>query len=107
MVNNALTTNTTITVEWEKPDIIGRPDFYYNIEISDPESISDFILVNTEGPFRSDEERIVYGIYNVTPATDYVIKVSTHNDVSAHDYVNDFLRFRKVTTRTKEGSEWN
>ncbi len=76
----------------------GRPDYYYSIEYSDPDT----------GSFIVDSERYVstfYTISDLRPNTPYTVVVTSHNGVSDQDSDNEALRRVSIQTRTSEGGE--
>jgi len=95
-------TNTTIIIEWEPPEIIGRNDCYYNVEHSDPSDISKYIQHNQERINCSDT---IYVVTGLQPVNTYIIRISVHNGVSGNDSQNDDRRRQLVNGTTQEGSK--
>ena len=96
------TTNTSITIEWEPPEEIGRDDCYYNVEHSDPNDISKYIQ-HEESINCSDTT--MYDVTGLQPITTYIIRISVHNGVSGNDSQNDDRRRRQINGTTQEGSK--
>ena len=96
------TTTTSIGIQWDLPLVIGRPDYFYNVEYSNPDDILQYIQHN-------QEEITTTSIYNVTGLqsfTKYVIRVSVHNGVSGNDSANDDDRREQVAANTEEGGKY-
>lgn len=94
-------TNTSITIQWTTPTRIGRPDYYYNVEYSDPNDPSRYHQHNQ----RRITNTNTYNVTGLRPNTTYVIRVSVHNGVSGNDSANDDDRREEVVTNTEEGGK--
>ena len=94
-------TNTSITIRWTTPTITGRPDYYYNIEYSDPDDASRYIKHNQKEITNTN----MYRVTGLRPNTTYVIRVSVHNGVSRNDSANDDDRREQVAANTEEGGK--
>jgi len=95
------TTSTSINIEWDLPLITGRPDFFYNVEYSDPTDISMYIQHNLERITNTT----TYSVTGLQPVTIYIIRISVHNGVSENDGINDDERRRQVSNATLEGGK--
>ena len=90
-------TGSTVTVQWDRPTITGRDDFYYRVEYSDPDNVG--IFLTSIANLRRTGFTVSHTITGLRPATEYVIRVSVHNGVSDQDPdVNSRLQEIKVTT---------
>ena len=97
------TTDTTISISWTRPEIVGRSDLFYRVLHSDPDNIGQFIVV--EDNLRDSNTRVNYIVSELRPFTSYQLKVTTHNGVSDQDPDNH-LRQCLVSGMTREGSEF-
>jgi len=92
-------TNTSITIQWDTPSVTGRSDYYYNVEHNSPNDISTYK--------RHNQERItntnIYNVNELQPNSEYIIRISVHNGVSANDSQNDRERRRQISDTTLEG----
>jgi len=96
------TTNTSITIEWEPPEETGRDhDCVYNVEHSDPDDISKYILHNRTNCSVTTNTSVT----GLRPVTTYIIRISVHNGVSGNDSQNEDRRRRQVNATTQEGSK--
>ena len=96
------TTDTTISIMWTRPEIVGRSDLFYRVLHSDPDNIGQFIV--KENNLRNSNTRVSYIVSGLRPFTSYQLKVTTHNGVSDQD-PNTYLRQCLVSGMTREGSE--
>ena len=78
-VVNDRTRATTMTVRWNRPEITGRDDFYYNIFYS--ENNQTFVQHNPRRYIKKDFE-VDYSLSGLKPLTKYLIKVVVENGVS-------------------------
>ena len=69
----------TITVRWERPEISGRDDLYYNIFYS--EDNQTFTQHNTRQYVKRDL-LVDYSLSGLRPLTSYTIRVMAENGVS-------------------------
>ena len=69
----------TITVRWERPEITGRDDFYYNIFYSVDNQT--FTQHNTR-PYAKQNLLVDYSLSGLRPLTSYTIRVTAENGVS-------------------------
>ena len=93
-----VTTSNSITIEWERPLRIGRPDFYYLVEHSDPDDISRYIRHSNDNITATS-----YIVDGLRPNTSYIIRVSVHNSVSDEDRSNADERIVEINNHTREG----
>ena len=98
-------TSTNVTVRWTRPEVTGRPDFYYTLQYSDPDNIGEFLpavpikIVNSA-------LSVSYTITGLEPYTTYTIRVTSHNGVSDQDTENAALRIVTIQVRTLEGGRF-
>lgn len=97
------TSESSISIQWKRPNTIGRPDLYYKILYSDPHKPEEFMAA---------EEHLVnmslmatYTITNLLPSLNYRLKVTVHNGVSDQDFANNHLRECIVTASTSHSSK--
>ena len=95
------TTSTSITIAWEDPEDVGRPDYYYVIEYSDPDDASIYHRHNENGIQGNN-----YTLDNLRPYTIYIIRVTVHNGVSNQDPENANDRMVSVKGHTAEGRKY-
>ena len=97
-------TNTTVNIRWNRPAIIGRPDYFYSVDVSDPDRVNAFVEDNSN--YRDTRVRPTYSVSPLVPHTSYVIRVSVHNGVSDQD-PDGHLRTCDVNVMTREGGKKN
>ena len=97
-------TDTTVVVTWRRPTVTGRPDYFYVVEVSDPERVCAFNEHNSRLVNRNI--RPTYTVSPLVPHTSYVIRVSVHNGVSDQD-PDGHLRICEVEVMTLEGGKKN
>ena len=87
---------SSITVRWSAPsDNGGRTDFYYEVDISDPDNLGSYTgTVYLSGRSTS---RTISGL---RPFTQYCVRVTAHNGVSDQDPNGQHLRREEQCTRT-------
>ncbi|XP_064387037.1 semaphorin-4B-like isoform X2 [Halichondria panicea] len=73
------TRGNTITVRWERPEITGRDDLYYNIFYS--EDNQTFTQHNSR-PYVKQDSLVDYSVSGLQPLTSYTIRVIPENGVS-------------------------
>ncbi|XP_064402820.1 sushi, von Willebrand factor type A, EGF and pentraxin domain-containing protein 1-like isoform X2 [Halichondria panicea] len=73
------TRGNTITVRWERPEITGRNDLYYNIFYS--EDNQTFTQDNSR-PYVKQDALVDYSVSGLRPLTTYTIRVIPENGVS-------------------------
>ena len=73
---------TTITVRWDRPEITGREDFYYNIFYC--EDNQTFVQHNPR-PYIKQDVVVDYALSGLKALTMYTIRVSVENGVSDQD----------------------
>ncbi len=73
------TRGNTITVRWERPEITGRDNFYYNIFYS--EDNQTFTQHNSR-PYVKQDALVDYSVSGLQPLTTYTIRVIPENRVS-------------------------
>ena len=91
--------NQSITVQWEKPIIIGRDDFYYILNYSDGESGGLIQVIN-------QSQVVSQQITTLKPSTEYTITVTVVNGVSNQDIENEFKRMCRIAVSTLEGGAY-
>ena len=97
-------TDTSLTVSWSRPQITGgRTDLFYRVFRSDPDDISQFIMV--EANLRTNNPTVMYEVTGLRPVTSYIIRVTTHSGVSDEDPANAHLRQCEVSDMTMEGGK--
>jgi len=98
-------TDTTITIAFEEPEIKGE-GFFYIIKYSDPVNTGSFLSADiTPGSLIINEGTATFTLTDLEPNTPYTIKVITNNIVSHQDQANDGLRLRDIQGKTKQGGE--
>ena len=95
--------DTSITIQWNRPAVTGRSDFYYEIVITDT---SDGKVTTVESEYRDSSATVTYTIHDLKPATRYTIVITTHNGVSGQDSDNKGRRIVSVTGVTTEGGQF-
>lgn len=96
--------DTTAVLEWDKPNDVGRSDFYYDVSRSDPDTEEESIIV---APFLKNNSAVVmYTVTGLTQETTYTFSVCVHNGVSEQDSANAKLRVVSKQGTTKRGSTW-
>ena len=95
------TTSTSVTIVWEDPEDVGRPDYYYVIEYSDPDDASIYHRHNEDGVKGNS-----YTLDKMRPDTIYIIRVTVHNGVSNQDSENAIGRMVSVKGHTAEGRKY-
>lgn len=89
----------SITLEWRRPLVTGRDDFYYQIlvtELGKAEIVVDEMLVNGDSV-------VVHIVKGLRPFTNYSITVVTHNGVSGMDPDGAITRMVTIRAATTEG----
>ncbi len=74
----------SIRIEWERPLITGRDDYYYNILYSDPDQPGTFVQHNPN-PLVKSSPIVGYSVSGLSPLTSYTIRVTVLNGVSEQD----------------------
>ena len=85
-----------MTVEWERPQTIGRDDFYYILGYTDGESVGSNQVINKSQVV----SQLITGLKSIT---EYTIIVTVVNGVSDQDMENEFKRRCELTVTTTEG----
>ena len=83
----------SLDVQWERPAITGRDDFYYVLEYSDGEVVGSNQVIN-------QSQVVSQLITGLKPATEYTITVTVVNGVSDQDRENEFKRRCRLTATT-------
>ncbi len=96
------TRGTTITVRWERPEITGRDDFYYNIFYSEDNRT---FTQHNDSPYNKQDILVDYSVSDLRPLTTYTVRVSPDNKVSGREGEGGG-RSCEVTARTGDTSEW-
>ena len=86
---------------WEDPQVVGRSDYYYIIEYSDPDDASIYHRHNKDNIKGNN-----YTLNNLRADTIYIIRVSVHNGVSDQDPENADDRMVTIRARTTEGRKY-
>ena len=86
------------TISWERPEDVGRDDFYYVLSYSDGERADSFTVV-------SGDSVVEYTLRGLKPATDYTITVVVENGVSDQQPQSEPSRSCQVKLTTNEGSK--
>ncbi len=96
-------TSTSVTLEWTRPEVTGRDDFYYTYQIID----RDHILPDTPRrlSFTASSPTITYTEDRLRPVTPFTFRITTHNGVSDEDKENAALRKVELVVKTKEGGK--
>lgn len=95
-------TATDITVEWKRPDLIGREDFYYSVYYRELTSLSGITL----GPYVNNSDYVDYTIDGLQPSSQYLIKITIHNGVSDQDMENEISRTCETVASTADIGEF-
>lgn len=98
-------TYNQITVTWNRPAVIGRNDFYYNIYYSSDENEGKFIKHNEDNYYSSSDE-VNYTLSGLNPFTSYAIRVTVDNGVSYQDVTGKQNRMCEITTTTSKPTQW-
>ena len=86
----------SLNVEWERPEVTGRDDYYYILQYTDGESIGSNQVI--------DRSQVVSQlITGLEPVTRYTITVTVVNGVSNQDMENEFKRRCELMVTTTEG----
>jgi hypothetical protein len=94
--------STTVDVTWTRPTVIGRDDYFYVVEVSDPDRVNAFNVHNSN--LVNETIQPTYKVSPLVPHTSYVIRVSVHNGVSDQD-PDGHLRICEVEVMTLEGGK--
>ncbi len=89
-------------MRWERPEITGRDDFYYNIFYS--EDNQTFTQHNSR-PYVKQDSLVDYSVSGLRPLTTYTIRVIPENGVSDQEDGGQ-NRSCDVVTMTGDTSEW-
>ena len=97
-------TITSVTIQWTRPEVTGRSDFYYTLQYTDPDNVGVFLTAN---PMRivNFALSVSHTITGLQPYTTYTIRVTSHNGVSDQDTENAALRIVTIQVRTQEGGK--
>jgi hypothetical protein len=93
--------DTTAELEWDKPGEVGRDDFYYAINRTDPDT-NEEIMINTN--YVDDRDVVTFKVTGLAPKTTYTFSVCVHNGVSQFDQINERLRMVTQQATTRKGS---
>ena len=96
------TRGNTITVRWERPEITGRNDLYYNIFYS--EDNQTFTQDNSR-PYVKQDALVDYSVSGLRPLTTYTIRVIPENGVSDQEEGGQ-SKTCEIVARTEDTSEW-
>ena len=95
-------TSTIVVITWSRPEIVGRPDYFYVVEVSDPERVCAFNVHNSS--YVDTHSQPNYTVSPLVPHTSYVIRVNVHNGVSDQD-PDGHLRICQVEVMTLQGGK--
>ena len=76
------TRGNSITVRWERPEITGRDDFYYNIFYSED---NQTFTQHNRRPYVKQDALVDYSVSGLQPLTTYTIRVIPENGVSGQE----------------------
>ena len=100
-VNAARTRANTITITWERPLIIGRDDYYYDIHYTDPDFPGEMRFIQHNlNPFIKNSPLVQYSVSGLRPLTNYTIRITVHNGVSEQDLKGKGKRMCQVSATT-------
>ena len=89
-------------MRWERPEITGRDDFYYNIFYS--EDNQTFTQHNSR-PYVKQDSLVDYPVSGLQPLTTYTIRVIPKNGVSDQEE-GGRNRSCEIVAMTGDTSEW-
>ena len=92
-----LTRATTITIAWDKPEIIGREDYYYTVY-----SRQLLALSGNTTSYVNASDRVEYTVTDLQPSTEYLFRVIVHNGVSDQVVGNEVSRSCHVVASTTD-----
>ena len=95
----------SVVVQWNRPNITGRPDFYYSVSHSNPNTSDEFAIV--EKHLVNSGSVVSYRISNLLPGQMYQLKIIAHNNVSGQDEANNSLRACEVNVTTLDLGEFS
>ncbi len=93
-------TSTSVTLEWTRPEVTGRDDFYYTYQIFDPDRILRDTAVRL--PYTASSPKITFQVTSLRPVTPFTFRITTHNGVSDEDKENAALRKVELVVKTRE-----
>lgn len=96
-VDVILTRATTITIAWDKPEIIGREDYYYTVY-----SRQLLALSGNTTSYVNASDRVEYTVTDLQPSTEYLFRVIVHNGVSDQVVGNEVSRSCHVVASTTD-----
>ena len=91
-------TATDITVEWKRPNLTGRADFYYSVYYRELTNFSGITL----DQYVNNNDYVDYTIDGLQPSTQYVISITVHNGVSDQDIENELSRMCEIVASTAD-----
>ena len=91
-------TSTDVKVEWKRPNLTGRADFYYRVYYRELTSFSGITL----GRYVNNSDYVDYTIGGLRPSTQYVIRITVHNGVSDQDVENEQSRMCETVASTTD-----
>ena len=86
----------SLKVEWQRPEVTGRDDYYYILQYTDGESVRSNPVINRS-------QVVPQVISGLKPVTEYTITVTVVNAVSDQDRENEFKRRCELVVTTIEG----
>ena len=86
----------SLNVEWERPEVTGRDNYYYVLQYTDGESVGSNQVIN-------QSQVVSQLITGLKPVTKYTITVTVVNGVSNQDKENEFKRRCELMVTTVEG----
>ena len=93
--------DTTAELAWEKPEEVGRDDFYYSINRTNPDT-NEEIVVNAN--YIDSRDVVAFKVTGLAPKTTYTFSVCVHNGVSKFDQIHEKLRVVAKQATTRQGS---
>ena len=93
--------DTTAELAWDKPGEVGRDDFYYSINRTNPDT-SEEIMVNAN--YIDNRDVVAFKVTGLVPKTTYTFSVCVHNGVSQFDQIHKKLRVVAKQATTRQGS---
>ena len=85
-----------LNVQWRRPDITGRDDYYYILTYDDGKSVGSHSVINKS-------QVVSQLITDLKPATEYTVTVTLVNGVSDQDKENECKRTCHIRTTTLDG----
>ena len=93
--------DTTVELEWDRPGVVGRDDFYYDINRTNPDTNEEVVI---SAKYVDDRNVVSFKVTGLKQKTTYTFSVCVHNGVSGLDQTNEKLRVVAQQATTKQGS---